>query len=47
MLMVIGEAGGEASDDCNGVVLNIRPRGDRLALWTRTGSGDDRIRATG
>jgi len=47
MLMLIGEAGGEVSDDCNGMVLSIRPRGDRLALWTRTTAEDGKIRAAG
>jgi len=47
MLMLIGETGGSVSDDCNGVVLSIRNRGDRLALWTRTAFDTEKIRASG
>jgi len=47
MLMVIGEAGGEASDEFNGVAFQKRRRFDQLVLWTRNSSEDDKIRATG
>lgn len=34
LLCLIGEAFGEASDDVNGAVVNVRPKGDKLGLWT-------------
>ena len=32
--MMIGEQFEDASDEVRGAVVNIRPKGDKLALWT-------------
>ncbi|MGH0117384.1 UNVERIFIED_CONTAM: hypothetical protein FKN15_033479 [Acipenser sinensis] len=34
LLCLIGESFGEASDDVCGAVVNVRPKGDKLAIWT-------------
>lgn len=34
LLCLIGESFGEDSDQVNGAVVNIRPKGDKLAVWT-------------
>ncbi|XP_062499245.1 eukaryotic translation initiation factor 4E-like [Corticium candelabrum] len=34
LLMMIGEQFEDASDEVRGAVVNIRPKGDKLALWT-------------
>ena len=35
LLCLIGEAFDEQSEDVNGAVVNIRGKGDKLAMWTR------------
>jgi len=35
LLCLIGEAFGEDSDQVCGAVINIRPKGDKLAVWTQ------------
>ena len=41
LLCLIGEAFDELSDDICGAVVNIRPKGDKLGLWTRDASRSD------
>lgn len=36
LLCLIGEGFGEQSDDVNGAVVQVRPKLDKLALWTAT-----------
>lgn len=44
LLMMIGEQFEDASDEVRGAVVNIRPKGDKLALWT--GHSDRREETT-
>ena len=48
VLMMIGE-NEEASicDEINGVVLNVRHKGDKLALWTRTTNDKELVMSIG
>nr|XP_054606090.1 eukaryotic translation initiation factor 4E family member 1c isoform X1 [Nothobranchius furzeri] len=34
LLCLVGESFDEASDDVCGAVVNVRPKGDKLAIWT-------------
>lgn len=34
LLCMIGEAFNEHSDDVCGAVVNVRPKGDKLGIWT-------------
>ncbi|MGH0159782.1 UNVERIFIED_CONTAM: hypothetical protein FKN15_065791 [Acipenser sinensis] len=34
LLCLIGESFDEASEDVCGAVVNVRPKGDKLAIWT-------------
>ncbi|ESO03034.1 hypothetical protein HELRODRAFT_112394 [Helobdella robusta] len=43
LLCLIGEAFDELSDEICGAVVNIRPKGDKLGLWTRDASKKDAI----
>ena len=38
ILCMIGEGFNQYSNDICGAVVNIRPKGDKLALWTRDAS---------
>jgi len=40
-LCLIGESFDEFSDEICGAVINIRPKGDKLGLWTRNASQRD------
>ena len=41
MLCLIGESFDDCSDEICGAVINIRPKGDKLGLWTRNASQRD------
>ena len=41
VLCLIGESFDECSDEICGAVINIRPKGDKLGLWTRNASQRD------
>ena len=41
MLCLIGESFDECSDEICGAVINIRPKGDKLGLWTRNATQKD------
>ena len=41
LLCLIGEAFDELSDEICGAVVNIRPKGDKLGLWTRDASNSE------
>ena len=43
ILCLIGEAFEEYSDDICGAVVNIRPKGDKLSIWTADCSNRDGI----
>jgi len=43
VLCLIGEAFDEASDDVCGAVVNIRPKGDKLSIWTSNCKNKDGI----
>lgn len=47
LLCLIGEAFDEQSDDVNGAVVNIRPKGDKLALWTADATRSDSSKKIG
>lgn len=46
LLCLIGESF-EYSDDINGAVVNIRPRGDKISIWTADGTNQDSILSIG
>jgi hypothetical protein len=39
LMALVGEQFDETDDIC-GIVASVRPRGDKLALWTRTASNE-------
>lgn len=41
VLCLIGESFDECSDEICGAVINIRPKGDKLGLWTRNATQKD------
>jgi len=41
VLCLIGESFDECSDEICGAVINIRPKGDKLGLWTRNATQRD------
>ncbi|XP_002737138.1 eukaryotic translation initiation factor 4E-like [Saccoglossus kowalevskii] len=41
LLCLIGEAFGEESDEVNGAVVNIRNKGDKIAIWTADSTRGD------
>ena len=46
--MMVGESFDEdVHEDINGAVVGIRPRGDRLALWTSTSKNADLVKKIG
>jgi translation initiation factor 4E len=47
ILCLIGEAFDEASDDVCGAVVNIRPKGDKLSIWTSNCKNRDGIMKIG
>ena len=47
LLCLIGEAFDASSDEVCGAVVNIRPRGDKLAVWTGDVKKADAIKAIG
>jgi len=47
LLCLIGEAFGEASDDVCGAVVNIRPKADKLAVWTAHANKPDIVMGIG
>ncbi|KAG4077954.1 hypothetical protein HA402_013454 [Bradysia odoriphaga] len=46
LLCLIGESF-EYSDDINGAVINIRPRGDKISIWTAGGTNQESILSIG
>lgn len=40
-MLLIGEAFGEYSDSVCGAVVQIRTKGDKLAIWTNNASDQD------
>lgn len=34
LLCLVGESFDEASEDVCGAVVNVRPKGDKIAIWT-------------
>jgi translation initiation factor 4E len=47
MLCMIGEAFDEFSDDVCGAVMNIRPKGDKIGIWTGDGNRTQSIMEIG
>ncbi|CAB3378889.1 Hypothetical predicted protein [Cloeon dipterum] len=47
MLCLIGEAFDEFSDDVCGAVMNIRPKGDKIGIWTGDGTRTNSIMEIG
>jgi len=47
LLCLIGEAFGDASDEVCGAVVNIRPKGDKLGLWTSHASHSETVLTIG
>lgn len=47
LLCMIGEAFNEYSDDVCGAVVNIRPKGDRLGIWTSDADNEDSVMEIG
>lgn len=47
LLCMIGEGFDEQSDDVNGAVVNIRPRQDKIALWTSNAQVENSILTIG
>jgi len=47
LLCLIGEAFGDHSDDVNGAVVNVRPKGDKLGLWTAHASNGKQVTDVG
>ena len=41
LLCLIGEAFGDHSDQVNGAVVQIRNKGDKLAIWTSNASDQE------
>ena len=47
LLCLVGEAFGEDNDTVNGAVVNIRGKGDKIALWTHKADEQDSIMRIG
>lgn len=47
LLCMIGEAFDEYSDDVCGAVVNIRPKGDKLGVWTSNADSADSVMEIG
>lgn len=47
LLCLVGETFDEASDDVCGAVVNVRPKGDKLAIWTSNCQNRDAIMTIG
>ncbi|CAF98695.1 unnamed protein product, partial [Tetraodon nigroviridis] len=47
LLCLVGESFDEASDDVCGAVVNVRPKGDKLAIWTSNCQNRDAIMTIG
>lgn len=43
LLCLIGEAFDEHSSDVCGAVINIRAKGDKIAIWTRDTENQDAV----
>lgn len=47
LLCLVGESFDEASDDVCGAVVNVRPKGDKIAIWTSNCQNRDAIMTIG
>lgn len=47
LLCLVGESFDEASEDVCGAVVNVRPKGDKIAIWTSTCQNRDAIMTIG
>ena len=47
LLCLVGESFDEASDDVCGAVVNVRHKGDKLAIWTSNCQNRDAIMTIG
>ncbi|RXN24828.1 eukaryotic translation initiation factor 4E-like isoform X1 [Labeo rohita] len=47
LLCLIGESFDEASEDVCGAVVNVRPKGDKIAIWTGNCQNRDAIMTIG
>lgn len=47
LLCMIGEAFNEYSDDVCGAVVNVRPKGDKLGIWTSNADCADSVMEIG
>lgn len=47
LLCMIGEAFNEYSDDVCGAVVNVRPKGDKLGIWTSNADSADSVMEIG
>lgn len=47
ILCMIGEAFNGHSDDICGAVVNIRPKGDKIGVWTANGHNEDSVLGIG
>ena len=43
LMLLIGEQFEEASEEICGAVVNVRPRGDKLAIWTGHSERKERV----
>ncbi len=42
-MCLVGEVFGESSDEVCGAVVQVRNRGDKMAIWTANGKKEDCI----
>lgn len=47
LLCLVGESFDEASEDVCGAVVNVRPKGDKIAIWTSSCQNRDAIMTIG
>lgn len=47
LLCLVGESFDEASDDVCGAVVNVRPKGDKISIWTSNCQNRDAIMTIG
>lgn len=47
LLCLIGESFDEASEDVCGAVVNVRPKGDKISIWTGNCQNRDAIMTIG
>lgn len=47
LLCLVGESFDEASEDVCGAVVNVRPKGDKIAIWTSNCQNRDAIMTIG